>query len=82
MRPLISESSPDDDAARLSVDATFNLFNQHRNNRVGLWLAEGEDDEKIRRLLFYPWIANISDDEQSDYEAFRCQRQREIENGE
>ena len=35
----------------------------------GLWLAEDEDDEKTRNLLSHPWIADMSEDEQSDSES-------------
>ena len=45
------------------------MFNWHRSNEGGLWLAEDEDNEKTRLLLSHPWIADMSDDEQSDCES-------------
>jgi hypothetical protein len=44
-----------------------------------LWLAENED-EKTRLLLLHPWIANVSDDEKSDYESKLMSTTMGIEN--
>ena len=52
------------EADDVSCDATFNLFNWHRNNEGGIWLAEGlEDADAVRRNHSHPWIKNDSDEE-------------------
>jgi len=40
-----------DEANKISSDATFNLFNWHKNNEKGLWLAEGQNNiNTIRKI--------------------------------
>ena len=53
-----------DNANTVSSDASFNLFNWHRNNEGGLWLTEGfEDIDTVRRNNSHPWIKNDSDED-------------------
>lgn len=48
----------------MSSDASFNLFNWHRNNEGGLWLVEGSEDVEVtRRCNSHPWIKNDSDED-------------------
>lgn len=48
----------------MSGDASFNLFNWHRNNEGGLWLAEGfEGVDTVRRNNSHPWIKDDSDED-------------------
>ncbi|KAL9024572.1 MAG: hypothetical protein Q9196_006423 [Gyalolechia fulgens] len=52
------------EADTISCDACFNLFNWHRNNEGGLWLAEGfETADAVRRKNSHAWIMNDSDDD-------------------
>ena len=61
---LICTSDAQDQANRVSSDATFNLFNWHKNNEGGLWLAEDENDSHTaRRMQSHPWIKEESDEE-------------------
>ena len=51
------------EADDISSDATSNLFNWHKNNEGGLWLAEeGADIREIRRIQAHPWINDDSDE--------------------
>lgn len=59
---LISASDAQENANRVSSDATFNLFNWHKNNEGGLWLAD--DEHTARRMQSHPWISDESDEEE------------------
>ena len=48
----------------MSSDASFNLFNWHRNNEGGLWLDEGfQTIDIVRRNNSHPWIKDDSDED-------------------
>ncbi|KAL9613100.1 MAG: hypothetical protein Q9167_002357 [Letrouitia subvulpina] len=73
-----------DQAMNISCDACFNLFNWHRNNEGGLWLADvcDENDEEnstIRRKQSHPWIkadldAESCSDGEDERDEFRIER--------
>lgn len=61
---LLIQGSAESVVGLRSADATFNLFNWHRNNEGGLWLEEeGDNIAKTRLRQSHPWIEDESDEE-------------------
>lgn len=76
---MLIQSSAQSITGLRSADATFNLFNWHRNNEEGLWLEEaGDNIVKTRLRQSHPWIEDESDEEcaPEEDESVSCTEER------
>ena len=61
----------------MSGDASFNLFNWHRNYEGGLWLIEGSEDiDAVRTTSSHPWIRDDSNEDAGSESGSRATNQR------